>query len=68
VGGPQQFRLDDLIRQDLRARHDSRQVVADSRAGYYGLEVDDQTLVPARDARLGQVTFDHWLGQPALAR
>lgn len=68
VGGPQQFKLDELVREDLRARHDSRTVVADPRAGYYGVEVDQRTLVPGKDARLGDLRFEDWLRQPALAR
>ena len=68
VAGPQQLRLDELIRQGLRARNDPREVVADPRAGYYGLEVDERTLVPGTDARLGEIRFEDWLGQPALAK
>ena len=68
VAGPQQFRLDELIRQGLRARNDSREVVADSRAGYYGVEVDKRTLLPGNDARLSEIRFEDWLGQPALAK
>ena len=36
VGGPEQFRLDELIRTALDARHDPRIVVADPKAGYWG--------------------------------
>jgi len=68
VAGPQQFRLDELIRQGLRARNDPREVIADSRAGYYGIEVDERTLVPGNDARLGEIRFEDWLAQPALAK
>lgn len=68
VGGPQQFRLDDLIRQDLHARNDPREVIADPRAGYYGVEVDNRTLVPGKDAQLGAIRFEDWLGHPAVAR
>jgi uncharacterized protein YbjT (DUF2867 family) len=68
VGGPQQFRLDELVRKGLRARNDPREVVADARAGYYGMEVDERTLVPGNDARLGEIRFEDWLAQPALAK
>lgn len=47
---------------------DPREVVADSRAGYYGVEVDKRTLLPGNDARLGEIRFEDWLGQPALAK
>jgi uncharacterized protein YbjT (DUF2867 family) len=68
VAGPQQFRLDELIRQGLRARNDPREVVADPGAGYYGMHVDERTLVPGDDARLGEIRFEEWLNQPVLQR
>jgi len=66
VAGPQQFRFDDLIRQGLGARHDSREVVADPHARYFGAELGEHSLIPAGDARLGEVRFQDWLGQPML--
>jgi uncharacterized protein YbjT (DUF2867 family) len=63
VAGPQQFRLDEFIRQGLTTRNDPRRVVADPAAGYFGVEVDDQTLVPCKDARLGEIRFETWLTQ-----
>ncbi len=68
VAGPRQFRLDDLIRRALRARNDTREVVTDPRAGYFGNEVDERTLVPGKDPRLGEVQFEDWLAQPVLAK
>jgi len=64
VAGPQQFRFDELIRQGLGARHDSREVVADSHARYFGAELGERSLIPANDARLGEIRFQDWLGQP----
>jgi uncharacterized protein YbjT (DUF2867 family) len=65
VAGPQQFRLDEFIRQGLRARNDSRTVVADPAAGYFGVEIDDRTLIPGSDARLGETRFETWLTESA---
>jgi len=65
VAGPQEFRLDEFIRQGLRAYNDPRTVVANADAGYFGVEVDDRTLVPAKDARLGETLFENWLSQSA---
>jgi uncharacterized protein YbjT (DUF2867 family) len=65
VGGPQQFRLDEFVRQGLLAHGDSRKVVADPGAGYFGVEVDKRTLVPGDDARLGETRFETWLTQSA---
>jgi uncharacterized protein YbjT (DUF2867 family) len=63
VGGPEQFRLDEFIRQGLCFRNDPRTVVADATAGYFGVEVDERTLVPGKNARLGEVCFHDWLAQ-----
>jgi uncharacterized protein YbjT (DUF2867 family) len=66
VAGPQQFRFDELIRQGLGVRNDPRQVVADPHARYFGAELDERSLIPAADARLGGISFQEWLGQPVL--
>jgi uncharacterized protein YbjT (DUF2867 family) len=63
IGGPEQFRLDELIRRDLAARKDPREVISDPHARYYGIEVSERTLVPNDDARLGETRFEDWLNQ-----
>ena len=68
VGGPQQFRFDELIRQDLAARNDPREVVVDPYARYFGAELGERSLIPAGDARLGEIRFLEWLTQPVLQR
>jgi uncharacterized protein YbjT (DUF2867 family) len=65
VAGPQQFRLGEFVLQGLRAHNDPRTVVADPGAGYFGVEVDECTLVPVKDARLGETRFEAWLTQSA---
>jgi uncharacterized protein YbjT (DUF2867 family) len=67
VAGPEQFRLDDLIRRGLSARNDPRTVVADPHARYFGAELGERTLVPGDGARLGKTRFEDWLSQPATA-
>jgi len=64
IGGPEQFRLDELIRRDLAARKDPRDVISDPQGRYYGIAVSERTLVPDDDARLGQTRFDDWLHAP----
>ena len=64
IGGPETFRLDELVRRYLAARKDPREVVTDPHAGYYGIEVSERTLVPGDDARLGETRFETWLSQP----
>ena len=66
VAGPEQFRLDEMIREGLKARHDPREVVTDPQSRYFGATLDQRTLVPASGARLGDTHFREWLNQPAL--
>lgn len=68
IGGPQQFRFDELIRLALRTRNDSREVVVDPDARYFGAALDERSLVPGAAARLGEVRLQDWLGQPVLSR
>ena len=68
VAGPQQFRFDELIRQGLAAYKDPREVVADPHARYFGAELDERSLVPWGEARLGEIRFDKWLNQPVHQR
>jgi uncharacterized protein YbjT (DUF2867 family) len=64
LGGPERFRLDDLVRSFLSAMDDPRQVVADVRAPYYGILVEDEhALVPGEDSRIGTTRFADWLSQ-----
>jgi len=65
IGGPEQFGLDELVRQGLAAWKDPREVVADPNARYYGVKLSEKTLVPGDGARLGQTRFETWLSQPA---
>jgi uncharacterized protein YbjT (DUF2867 family) len=61
IGGPEQFRLDELVRKDLAARKDPREVISDPHARYFGIQVSERTLVPGNDARLGEARFEGWL-------
>src|SRR5436190_2249898 len=58
IGGPEQFRLDELVRKGLAAKGDPRAVVTDEQAPYYGVRVSERALVPGPDAQLGTITFD----------
>lgn len=62
VAGPAQFRLDELVRRYLEARHDPRPVIADPRARYFGAKLEERTLVPDQ-ATLGTIGFDDWLSR-----
>jgi uncharacterized protein YbjT (DUF2867 family) len=66
VAGPEQFRLDELIRRDLSARHDAREVVADPHARYSGAELSERTLVPGDGAHLAATRFADWLNHSTM--
>jgi len=68
VAGPQRFRFDELIRQDLASRNDPRPVVVDPHARYFGAELEERSLVPAGEARLGEIRLEDWLRKPALVK
>jgi uncharacterized protein YbjT (DUF2867 family) len=65
VGGPEKFRLDELVRKGLAAHKDPREVIADPHARYYGVELSERTLAPDDGARLGETRFETWLTQSA---
>jgi uncharacterized protein YbjT (DUF2867 family) len=66
VAGPQRFRLDELIRRFLRERRDPREVITDPQARYFGVELEERTLLPGEDARLAETHFDDWLSQAGV--
>lgn len=61
VAGPEPMPLDALARRFLSARGDRRQVIADIRARYFGTRLDDKSLTPGENARLGRTHFEDWL-------
>ncbi|MEN5033779.1 SDR family oxidoreductase [Pseudomonas sp. TWI929] len=63
VAGPEAMPLDELVRRFLRLTGDTRKVVPDVHARYFGAELDDRSLTPGSDARLGRVHFEDWLAQ-----
>ncbi len=64
IAGPEQIRQDELIRRFLNATGDARKVITDAHARYYGVEVNDQSLVPGPNPRLGSIRFAEWLNTP----
>lgn len=61
VGGPEQFRMDELVRRVLHPGGDQREVVTDADARYFGAELDDRSLVASAEARIGATRFHDWL-------
>jgi len=67
IGGPEQFRLDELVRRRLASLNDPREVIADPKALYSGATISERTLVPGNNARLGETHFETWLAQSAAS-
>ena len=63
IAGPEAFRFDELIRLQLRALNDAREVVADPQARYFGTELSERSIVPGDSAQLGETRFEDWLGR-----
>jgi len=61
LAGPERIGLDELVRRFLSAKHDARQVVADVHARYFGAELNDQSLTPGKNPRIGATRFEDWL-------
>ncbi len=68
TAGPERFRMEEFIREGLRARNDPREVVADPDARYFDAKLSELTLVPAGDAQLGAIRFEDWLAPATSAR
>ncbi|MDP4501387.1 SDR family oxidoreductase [Nonomuraea turcica] len=61
VAGPEQFRMDEFFREALAAWGDSREVVTDPQARYFGSVPGERTLVPGEGATFGQIRYRDWL-------
>jgi uncharacterized protein YbjT (DUF2867 family) len=61
VAGPEAVPLDELIRRVFQARQDSREVVSDPRATYFGSPLEGDALIPGPGARIGKITLGQWL-------
>jgi uncharacterized protein YbjT (DUF2867 family) len=68
VAGPEKFRLNELVARFLRESGDPREVLADSHAPYFGVELNDQSLTPGASPRLGATSFDTWLARSLAAK
>jgi uncharacterized protein YbjT (DUF2867 family) len=61
VAGPERFHIDELVGKVLAYDKDPRKVVVDPEALYFGVKLDDKSLVPDTNAALGSTKFDWWL-------
>jgi len=63
IAGPERVRLDELVGRFLRASQDSREVVTDIHARYFGAELNDRSLIPGDNPRIAPTRFGDWLGR-----
>jgi uncharacterized protein YbjT (DUF2867 family) len=63
VAGPEPLPIDKLARQFLAAKGDSREVIADVHARYFGAAINDRSLTPGEHPRIGKTRFENWLSR-----
>ena len=61
MAGPEPIRMDEFVRGYLTATRDARTVLTDPSARYYGVAVDDRSLTPGANPRIGPTRFEEWL-------
>jgi uncharacterized protein YbjT (DUF2867 family) len=61
IAGPERAPFNDIVARYLKAVGDLRAVARDPEAGYWGGRVDERSLVPLGEARLGRIGMDEWL-------
>jgi uncharacterized protein YbjT (DUF2867 family) len=68
IAGPERAPFNEFVARYLKAVGDPREVVSDLEARYFGSRVEERSLVPLGEARLGHIGFDEWLRRsPAAA-
>src|SRR6201993_1459813 len=61
IAGPERAPLDEIVARYLKAVGDPREVVRDPEARHFGARIEERTLVPLGEARLGRLTLHEWL-------
>jgi uncharacterized protein YbjT (DUF2867 family) len=68
VAGPQQFRMDELVRRFLADRNDPCEVIADPHARYFGTELGERSLLPGDGATIAPTSFEDWLEESVVSK
>jgi uncharacterized protein YbjT (DUF2867 family) len=64
IAGPERLPMSELVARYLKLTNDPRKVISDPQARYYGIRVDDRSLVPGDSPHLGTIRLEEWLRQP----
>jgi uncharacterized protein YbjT (DUF2867 family) len=67
IAGPERAPFNKIVARYLKAVGDSREVVSDPEAPYFGSRVEEHSLVPLGEARLGRIALDEWLRRSQAA-
>ncbi len=72
IAGPDRFRIDELVRKLMQATGDSREVITDAQARYFGALLDERSLTTDSPNRIGTLHFDKWvtysMGKPPIPK
>jgi uncharacterized protein YbjT (DUF2867 family) len=67
IAGPEREPFNEIVARYLKGIGDPREVVSDPEAPYWGARIEERSLVPLGEARLGRIDLDHWLRRSKAA-
>ncbi|MCS3530549.1 SDR family oxidoreductase [Chryseobacterium sp. JUb7] len=68
IGGPDKIKLSDLVKKYTTIMKNKDEVISDPDATYFGAPLDDSTLIPNNNAKLGTIHYDEWISNPENQR
>lgn len=60
IAGPERFRFSEIVEKYLKATNNPRKIISDVDARYFGIKLNDNTLVSQKNAHLGSINFENW--------